>query len=344
MKRVLLIGGGHAHALVLKHLEKSPLHDAAVSIVSPHREQIYSGMVPGYVAGHYARDEITIDTARLAARSGTEFLPGAVTLLDPGRRTARLQDGRQLSYDIASLNVGSLTDASLRGAEHALPVKPLDRFLREVRMARGTRTAIIGGGTAGAELAMALAFRGVAVSLYAEQAIDRWLAAALRKNAVKAYADTPVLAIERGPVVCTRDAKAPYDQVLLSTGAAAPPWLLSSGLPIDPRGFLLVEPTLRCVSQDDLFAVGDCATLRDEPHPKSGVYSVRHAEVLSANLAAVAQGNGSLRRYNPQRRTLMLISCGGRRAIGRWGSLQAEGAWLWRAKDAIDRRWIERFR
>lgn len=190
----------------------------------------------------------------------------------------------------------------------------------------------------------ALAFRGVAVSLYAEQAIDRWLAAALRKNEVEAYADTPVLSLERGPVVCTEGTKAPYDQVLLSTGATAPPWLLSSGLPIDARGFLLVERTLQCLSQGDLFAVGDCATLRDGPHPKSGVYSVRHAEVLSANLAAAAQGKSSMRRYTAQRRALMLISCGGRRAIGRWGSLQAEGAWLWRVKDAIDRRWIERFK
>lgn len=344
MRRVLLIGGGHAHALVLRHLERSPLHEAAVSIVAPSREQIYSGMVPGYLAGHYARDEITIDLARLAKAAGARFVSGAVTFLDPGRRVARLEDAQQLEYDIASLNVGSLTDESLPGAGHALPVKPLDRFLREVRTSRGTRTAIVGGGTAGAELAMALAFRGVSVSLYAERAIGAKLGAALRRNAVAVHENTPVSAIERGPAVRTGDGKSSFDQVLLSTGAAALPWLLSAGLPLDERGFALVEPTLQCVSHGELFAVGDCATLREAPHPKSGVYSVRHAEVLQANLAAAVRGEAGMRRYSPQRRTLMLVSCGGRRALAQWGALEAEGAWLWRVKDAIDRRWIAGFR
>lgn len=344
MKRILLVGAGHAHALVLEHLLKEPLDGAAVSIVAPSREQIYSGMVPGYLAGHYARDEITIDLGGLAARTGAEFIAGTAVFLDPGRRALRLADGRQLAYDIASLNLGSLTDASLPGAEHALPVKPLDRFLREVRMSRGTRTAVVGGGTAGAELAMALAFRGVSMTLYAEQAVEGRLAEALRKNAVKVHANTPAVAIERGPVVRTKAAKAPFDQVLLSTGAAPVPWLLGAGLAIDSRGFALVERSLHCLSHQDLYAVGDCATLRDAPHPKSGVYSVRHAEVLHANLAAAARGKSSERRYSPQRRTLMLISCGGRRAIAHWGNFEAQGAWLWRVKDAIDRRWIARFK
>jgi selenide,water dikinase len=60
--------------------------------------------------------------------------------------------------------------------------------------------------------------------------------------------------------------------------------------------------------------------------------------VLAANL------RGAARRYAPQRRSLALLSCGARYAIGDWGPLSWEGAWVWRWKDRIDRRWVQSFR
>jgi NADH dehydrogenase FAD-containing subunit len=128
------------------------------------------------------------------------------------------------------------------------------------------------------------------------------------------------------------------DLVVWTAGAFALPWLRESGLAVDERGFVLVDAQLRSVSHPEVFAAGDCATLRDAPHPKSGVYAVRHAPVLAANL------RGEARRYAPQRRSLALLSCGGRYAIGDWGPLSWEGTWVWRWKDRIDRRWVQSFR
>ena len=102
---------------------------------------------------------------------------------------------------------------------------------------------------------------------------------------------------------------------------------------------MLVDEYLRSVSHAEVFAAGDCATLRAAPHAKSGVYAVRHAEVLAHNLRG-----GGLRRYVPQRRALALISCGARHAIVDWGGLSAEGAWAWTWKDRLDRRWVEQFK
>jgi selenide,water dikinase len=116
------------------------------------------------------------------------------------------------------------------------------------------------------------------------------------------------------------------------------PWLRESGLAVDKRGFVLVDEQLRSVSHAEVFAVGDCATLRDAPHPKSGVYAVRHAPVLAMNL------RGAQARFVPQRRALSLLSCGARYAIAEWGGVSWEGAWVWRWKDRIDRRWVESFR
>jgi selenide,water dikinase len=129
-----------------------------------------------------------------------------------------------------------------------------------------------------------------------------------------------------------------FDLVIWTAGAFAPPWLRESGLAVDERGFILVDDQLRSVSHPEVLAAGDCATLRDAPHPKSGVYAVRHAPVLAANL------RGASRRYVPQRRALMLLSCGARYAIADWGGFSWEGAWVWRWKDRIDRRWVEGFR
>jgi NADH dehydrogenase FAD-containing subunit len=153
-----------------------------------------------------------------------------------------------------------------------------------------------------------------------------------------------VLAIEAGAAVITKDTKRKHDRVVLATGSAPFPWQRAADLATDARGFFLVDPTLRSVSHPGVFAVGDCGTSRNAPHPKSGVYSVRHASVLAQNLVSAAAGERRFTRYSAQRNALMLISCGSKRAIARWGSFSADGAWLWRAKDVIDRRWIASFK
>ena len=130
---------------------------------------------------------------------------------------------------------------------------------------------------------------------------------------------------------------------VLATGAAPQPWLRESGLATDQRGFVLVHSTLQSISHPEVFALGDCATLGAAPHPRSGVYSVRHGESLAENLRRLFAG-AALEPYVPQRDALALISCGARYAIAERGAWSAQGRWVWWWKDRIDRRWIESFR
>jgi selenide,water dikinase len=348
VKRILLVGAGHAHTVVLKSLREAPLHGARITLVSPRPRQLYSGMLPGVIAGHYRPEEAIIDVQRLAGAAHAEFVRGEVVWLDALRRTATLKDGRSLAYDHASLNAGSLVDTSVPGAaEHARPVKPLDAFAEGMVQELGAQpihVAIAGGGAGGAEIAMALRRRGAVVTLYSEastfpERLARRVAAVLRRTGVDFRAGMPVTALEPGPVVVSGPAQQAFDLVLWATGAAPLRWLASSGLETDTRGFVLVDATLRSVSHPEVFAVGDCATLRDAAHPRSGVYAVRHGEVLAHNLRATVAG-GPLKRYRPQRRALMLLSCGERYAIASRGALSAQGWWVWRWKDWIDRRWV----
>jgi pyridine nucleotide-disulfide oxidoreductase family protein len=348
VRRILLIGAGHAHLAVLRKLARDPLHGARLMLVSPSAKQLYSGMLPGLLAGHYRRHEAQIDVETLAERAYAEFVKGAAAKLDPERRLVVLEDGSELNYDVLSLNVGSRVADSIPGAAHALAAKPFERFLLGLEKARPARIAVAGGGAAGAELAMALRYRGAAVTLYSDQPLSppplaARTAAALRRLGVDFRPGMAVDAIEAGPVIVSGSSRQAFDTAILATGAAPLAWLRGCGLACDERGYLAVQNTLQSVSHPEVFASGDCATVRGASLPKSGVYSVRQGEALAASFANLVKGQAPA-RYRPQRRALVLLSCGERYAIAYWGAqshgYSAEGAWAWRWKDWIDRGWV----
>jgi selenide,water dikinase len=345
VKKVLLIGAGHAHLAVLKKLAEKPLYGARFMIVTPRSKQIYSGMLPGLIAGHYRLRDIEVDVQGLAGRAAAEYQPGELRSLDLKDKTVRLGDGTVLEYDLLSLNVGSGVDQSIPGArEYALAVKPFEGLIGRLDGAPIARIAIAGAGAGGMELAMALRHRGAQVTLYSDRpamsaALAQRAVSAMRRVGVDFRPGMPVDAIEAGPVVVSGASSQEFDAVLLTTGPAAFPWLRESGLTTDERGFTLVDDGLQSLSHPEVFAAGDCATLRNAPHPKSGVYSLRHGQVLDENLRNVV-ARAPLARYAPQANALVLISCGGKYAIAQRGGWTAEGAWVWRWKNWIDRRWL----
>jgi pyridine nucleotide-disulfide oxidoreductase family protein len=341
VKRILLVGGGHAHLAVLRSLLKEPLQGARFALVSPRAKQIYSGMLPGVIAGHYRRHDAEIDLARLADAAGAEFIEGEVTKLDHERNLAVLHDGSELEYDLLSLNVGSLVERSIPGAGFALAAKPFEPFFDKLKTAKLNRVAIAGAGASGAELAMALRYRGAAVTLYSEQPhpsparIER----VLRGMGVDLRPGMAVTGIERGPVVLAGASQQEFDVVILTTGAKPLPWLRGGRLARDERGFVLVGDTLQSVSHPQVFAAGDCATLQSAPVPKSGVYALRQGETLAQSFRCLARGEPAL-AYRPQRHALLLLSCGRRYAIAQRGAWSAQGRWVWWWKDRIDRAWV----
>jgi selenide,water dikinase len=358
LRRLLLIGGGHANAVLLRSLAGKLPSGTRATLVSPSRWQVYTGMLPGHVAGHYALEEIRIDLEGLAGRAGVDVVRGSVTALDADDRTVRLSSGATLAYDVASLNVGALADLERTpGAQvHAVPVKPFDPFLEHwMRLKaeaarRPLRIAVAGAGAGGVEIAMAVAHAlpQSKVDMYSEgnsfgAQVARRVGRALKRKGIVLRAASPVSAVEAGPVVVSGGVREAFDAVLWTTGVSAPAWLEASGLALDEKGFVQVDSSLRSTSHPAVFATGDCATLAGRPHPKSGVYAVRHGKLLSHNVPALLREE-PLREYSPQRRALMLLSCGDRYAIASWGGLSAEGAWAWRWKDRIDRGWIESFR
>jgi selenide,water dikinase len=342
VKRILLVGAGHAHLAVLRSLRKEPLHGARFALVAPRAKQLYSGMLPGVIAGHYRRPQAEIDVARLAEATFVEFIEGEVAKLDPAQKLASLRDGTELEFDLLSINVGSLVERSIPGAQFALAVKPYEAFFEKLAAAKLNRVAIAGGGVTGAEIGMALRHRGAAVTVYSEKPV-LWpprLEPLLRRMGIDVRPGMAVDEIQRGPVVVSGSTIQEFDVVLLATAPAAQPWLRASGLPCDEQGFLLIDDMLRSTGHPEVFAAGDCATLGSRPLPRCGVYALRQGETLAASFRRMALGEAP-HPFEPQRQALAIVSCGRRYALAQRGKWSAQGRWVWWLKHHIDRRWIK---
>ena len=370
MKHLLLLGGGHAHVHVLQQLARQPLAGARVTLVTPFERQMYSGMVPGLVAGHYTAQDCVIPLRPLAQAAGVNFMLASATRLDTPARRVTLDDGGVLDYDLLSLDTGAVMhrDRLPGAAEHALFVRPIEDFVQQLdalwARAAGRRLAlaVVGAGAAGVELAMALQYRldrlgspgpaaaGVQITLVTggpaplagyPAAVMARVQRSLAAQGV-AVVRQGVVAVEATSIVLADGSRLPCDAAVLATGAQAPDWLAGSGLALDPQGFVLTRSTLQSTSHANVFAVGDVATRSDTPHAKSGVYAVRAGPPLVRNLRHALAGM-ALQPHHAATRTLNLVSCGERSAIAAWGNWSAQGRWVWWLKDRIDRGFVARY-
>lgn len=368
---MLLVGGGHAHLEILRRCaEDKRSKDGAdfdLTVVSPVPRQVYSGMVPGFLAGTYTLDEISIEVAPLVARAEGTLIEGSAVALDPVRQVVRLHDGREVGYDLVSFAVGSTT----AGIDHeevaagAVPVKPLDRVIdlkarleslvRE-RPEPERRAAVVGGGAAGYEVALAIrSALGNAAQVHLIERGPRLLAEYPEHFRKKALA---VLAEKRIETVTSESVgKVLPDRAILSSGRAIPsnltvwlagavgwPLFRDAGLPLDERGFLLLDDSLRSVADPKVFAAGDCGTMVNFPQtPKAGVYAVRQAPILWESLRAGLRGEEPP-RYRPQTGFLSILNLGDGRALMHWKGLVVKGRAVFRLKDWIDRRFLAKYR
>ena len=349
--QLLLAGGGHSHALLLHRWLMAPVRrprHTAITLVNRQATALYSGMVPGLVAGLYSLDECSIDLRLLCLRAGVTFVEAEIIGVDPAARQLLLQGRPPLRFDRLSLDLGGVTARP----DAAMAVKPLEPFLawcdalQAAGWPRQRPLRIRGGGAAAVELALALRGRAIASELLL-RGDDLHLASPAANRAAER------LLAQAGIAVRRRVAPAAAAD-LACTGSHAPPWLAACGLPVDPAsGRLLTLPTLQVQGQPRLFAAGDCALVAAAPRPPSGVWAVRAAPLLAENLRrSLDQPEQPLRPWRPQRQALQLLGDGGwqggpgrrPRALACWGPvLLGPSPLLWRWKDWIDRRFMARF-
>lgn len=368
-KDVVLIGGGHAHALMLRKWGMRPLPGMRLTVINPSATAPYTGMLPGHIAGHYTQDDLEIDLVKLARFAGARLIIGKATHVDPETRTVTVEGHGRVLYDLASLDVGITSDLpQIPGfSVHAIGAKPLDRyaarwhnFLKEAETTgKAGPVAVIGGGIAGVELALAMAHRlrhvtgqdkalpSVTILEAQDQLTGTTSSTRNRlKRALKDYG----IRIQSGAQIAEITASGPRLQsgeilhAALTVGAAGAtphPWITQTALPLSD-GFVRVTETLQVEGHPTLFAAGDCAHMIHSPRPKAGVFAVRAAPIVHANIEALLTGK-ALQPFRPQSQYLKLISLGDRNALAERGGYPISGRLLWRWKDWIDRKFMEQF-
>jgi selenide,water dikinase len=364
MKRLVLVGGGHAHLGVLRALAARPIPGWQVQLVSPEPQQIYSGMLPGWIAGHYALPEILLPVAALAANAGVAFHETRGVALDLAGHALHCGNGERIAFDAVSLDVGSVgaIEAAPEADAACVPVRPLSRLAASWLAAQAQiggqcspfHVVIVGAGAAGVELALAVRHRGMRegwshlrVTLVGSDALPldgaplrarRTVHKLLAQRCIGWLGARRAACVRPGQIDFDDGGELPFDLCWTAAGAAAPHWLASSGLDLDADGFVRVNASLQSLSHPQVFAAGDVAA-HPQPLPRSGVHAVRAGAPLARSLRAYCAGQ-ALPRWTPRVRALNLLSTADQRALALWGSWSWRSAWAWRWKDAIDRRFV----
>ena len=364
MKRLLLIGGGHAQVEVLRRFGEKREPGVSITVVSPSRHTPYSGMLPGFVAGHYRWEEIHVDLRPLAARADAKLVQTTVQSLDTGAQVATCADGSRQPYDVCSIDIGSMPRMDAPGArEHAIPVKPVEGFLaRWLEATRGASSiAVVGGGAGGVEVLLAMQ-RALSVQLLAavphfhlltdtphilpghRPLVRAIFERVLEQRNVTVHCSARVDAVEQGVVRCADGRTISADAIFWATGASAAAWIAESGVAIDRGGFMRVDAHLRSPSHPAIFGSGDVIALDGMRLPKSGVFAVRQGPVLADNLRA-ALTDAPQKPFITEPNALNLISTGDRQAVMAWHDYAiGPSRAVWRWKDWIDRRFMRRYR
>jgi len=376
VKDLVLVGGGHSHVIVLRRFGMKPEPGVRVTLICRDVETPYSGMLPGLVAGHYGHDDVHIDLGPLARFAGARFYHDEVVGVDLESRTVRCANRPPVPFDVLSIDIGStphMDDVPGAGSAAVVPVKPISSFYgrwqalveRVLASDAPEHIGVVGGGAGGTEMLLAmqhglrarLAEHGrsaerLTFHLFASgdrpmpthspMARDAFLRV-FRERGIRFHPNARVVRVD-GNVLHTADGEAhELDEVLWVTQAGTQDWLRASGLAVDERGFVAVQPTLESTSHPGVFAAGDCASVLEHPREKAGVFAVRQGPPLDRNLRRALHGRARV-PFRPQRQFLSLVSTGDRNAVAsRGGAMALEGAWVWRWKDWIDRRFMRRF-
>ena len=361
---LIMAGGGHAQLSVLKALAQKRLGIDAV-LITPSPYQIYSGMLPGWMAGHYNLSECQIDLRPLAESAGARLIFAQVVGIDAKQRRVSLSDGKNLDYDGLSLDVGSETDLSLLEAagERLLPIKPLGNFvqrwptiLNAASQQDHYRLVVVGGGAAGVELAFAAQhvfatqrYKQDSVALVASESGILPGHASGVKHRARALLEQRGITLVQAQAVGTSEGVAlsngqslSADCIIAATGARPPAWLRNSDLALDEQGYVLVDAQHRSVSHPNVFAAGDVCMRGDIQLAHSGVHAVFAGPVLAHNLIAAINGH-ALESYRPRKKSLYLLATGPKHAIASWGACSAQGHWVWVWKNWIDRRFMRKY-
>jgi NADH dehydrogenase len=245
---------------------------------------------------------------QILRKTQVQFLQARVTSLDPSQHRVTVQDQQQqqheLTYDYLVYALGSMTDRhSAPGvAEFAYSLSARGPFsaeaLRETLptlQARGGQLIVCGGGATGIETAAQVAsvYPQIKVSLVTHGSLvlslGKSVADAIRRRLVSLGVEivdqSEVSAVRAHSVVLEGGREIECDLCIWTGGFVVLPLARDAGLAVNERDQILVDPFLRSVSYQEIYAIGDAASPVEDP----GVAHVR----MSAFTAGIMGAHGA---------------------------------------------------
>ncbi|GMH79022.1 hypothetical protein TL16_g08007 [Triparma laevis f. inornata] len=382
---LVLIGGGHAHVNLLKMYGmeeyKDRLKGIRLTLITRDVSTPYSGMLPGYVSGHYTHEQCHLDLSLLCSHSGFRLIHASATGIEINESgkggSVTVDDGRPpIRFDALSVDIGSSPQYCSTGSSHITPVKPIDGFAHRWsslvdRVSSDVsneiiKVAVVGGGAGGIELTLAINERlkkivkgegRVEVTVFnrggeilqqhnpkVREIFDRILKERnvhVVRNATASTSNSNTKTLHY--THNDTPTSSPFSEIIWCTSASSQPWLRTSA-PFETTddGFILVDDMFQ-TSIPGIFAAGDCCHNRSGSRPKAGVFAVRAGPILRDNMLNFLMGN-KLIEYVLQKEFLGLISTGDKYAVASRGSFALEGAFLWKLKDEIDVKWMKSYK
>ena len=364
-KDLVLVGGGHSHALVLRKWAMNPLSGVRITLISPQTMTPYSGMLPGLISGHYSFAETHIDLVKLSLWANIRFIQDSVTAIDAETNTLELENRPSIQFDVASIDIGSTPNQQIEGsAEFSTPIKPISDFYQrwkliqeKVHQNKIKSLSVVGGGAGSVEVIMAMAFNlkklntplqyhlvtssNEILPTYNHSVINR-VKQQFKKYQINIHTSSRVEKLSQGAIHCNNIDPILTDEIIWCIQATGSSWLKQSQLECDDAGFVKVRQTLQSLHYDHIFAAGDIVNMVATPRPKAGVYAVRQADILFDNLRAVLL-NKTLLEYKPQDGFLSLLALGEKQATGSKSIFSFSGEWVWRWKNSIDVKFMNQF-
>jgi selenide,water dikinase len=371
VKDLVLIGGGHSHVAVIKMFGMKPVSGVRLTLIARDVHTPYSGMLPGYVAGHYDYDQAHVDLRPLTQFASARLFHDTAIGIDTKNKQIICENRPAVDYDLLSINIGSRPEITTvpGAAEFTTSVKPINRFvdrwhrlIQRVLEHKGPhRIGVVGAGAAGVEILLAIQFRlrqlldqhqrnnerlefhliskSKQIMPSFPSAVAQKFEHILAERQVVVHRGAEAILADEGGLSLSDGGRVILDEILWVTGASAPSWIKESGLDVDDRGFMQTNDQLQSTSHSDIFGAGDIVNVVNHPRPKAGVFAVRQGKPLADNLRH-ALLNRPLKPFKPQKSLLALVSSGDKYAIANKSFFSVSGGFVWAWKDWIDRRWM----